>query len=88
MGIKLLGSYNRKKESKIAVAKRQGKERAPEKRTKEGLRTEVRTSSEANSLPGWPNLHRQAQGVEKNQKEEPKLNGLFSCLLGRPTLTP
>ena len=52
VGIKLLGSYNRKKESKIAVAKRQRKESAREKRTKEGLRTEVRTSGEASSPPG------------------------------------
>jgi len=35
----LLGSYNRRKESKIAVAKRQRKEKAHKNRTKESPRT-------------------------------------------------
>ena len=48
----LLDSLNRKNESKIVVAKRQRKGKACENRTKEGLRTGVRTSGEANSPPG------------------------------------
>ena len=47
----LLGSYNRKKESKIAVAKRQRKEKAHKNRTKGGPRARVRTSGETNSPP-------------------------------------
>ena len=47
----LLGSWNRKKESRIAVTKRQRKEKACENRKKKGLRTEVRTSGETNSPP-------------------------------------
>ena len=39
----LLGSYNRKTESKLAMAKRQRKEKAYENRTKEGPKTRVRT---------------------------------------------
>ena len=42
----------------MAVAKRQG-------RSKEGPRTIVKTSGEANSLPGWPVYRGQAQGEEK-----------------------
>ena len=48
----LLGSWNRKKGSKIVVAKRQRKETACENRKKKGLRTGVRTSGETNSPPG------------------------------------
>ena len=44
------GSKNRKKESRMEVAKRKGKAR--ENRTKEGLRTGVRTSGRTNSTPG------------------------------------
>ena len=40
-----------KKESKIVVAKRQRKEKAHKNRTKEGPRTRVKTSGEANSSP-------------------------------------
>ena len=36
----------------MAVAKRQRKEKAHENRTKEGLRTRVRTSGKTNSTPG------------------------------------
>ena len=36
----------------MAVAKRQRKEKAHKNRTKEGLRTRVKTSGEANNLPG------------------------------------
>ena len=49
--LKLLSSYNRKKESKIAVVKKQRKEKAHKNRTKEGPRTEARTSGETNSPP-------------------------------------
>ena len=48
----VLGSQNRKKESRIVVAKRQRKEKASENRTKEGPRTRVRTSGKTNSPPG------------------------------------
>ena len=43
--MKLLGRQNREKESKMAVAKRQG-------RSKEGPRTRVKTSDRTNSTPG------------------------------------
>ena len=46
----LLGSCNRKKESKIAVAKRK-KIKNLRHRKKKGLRTGVRTSGETNSPP-------------------------------------
>ena len=42
---------NRKKESRMAVAKRQ-KGKARENRTKEGPRTRVRSSGKTNSTPG------------------------------------
>ena len=48
----------------MEVAKRKGKAR--ENRTKEGLRTGVRTSGRTNSTPGWPNLHRAGPGGGKN----------------------
>ena len=48
----------------MAVAKRQGREK-PTNRSKEGLRTGVRTSGTTNSTPGWPNLHRAVPGEEK-----------------------
>ena len=51
----MLGSYNRKKKSKIVVAKRQRKGKAHENGTKENLRTRVRTSGETNISPGQPN---------------------------------
>ena len=70
------------------MAKGQRKEKAHENRTKEGLRTGVRTSGEATALLASLIYIGQAQGVEKNQKEEPILNGLFSCLLGQPTPLP
>ena len=42
------------------------KGKACENRTKEGLRTGVRTSGRTNSTPGWPNLHRAGPGGGKN----------------------
>ena len=50
----MLGSYNRKKESKMVVAKRQRKGKAPENGTKENPQTRVRTSDETNTHPSWP----------------------------------
>ena len=46
----------------MAVAKRPGKEKGRENRTKEGLRIRVRTSGEANSSPVQPNLQRAGSG--------------------------
>ena len=46
----------------MAVAKRQRREKAQENGTKENPRTGVRTSDEANSPPGQPNLHRAGSG--------------------------
>ena len=93
----ILGSQNRKKESKIVVAKRQRKKK-PTKIGKECPRTGVRTSRETNSAAGQPNLHRAGSGRgekknnknQKTKKEEPKLSHrLLSSLflLGRPALT-
>ena len=59
----------------MVVAKRQGKEKAQENRTKEGLRTGVRTSGKT---PGWPNLHRTGPGRDKHIKRGPKARSL--CL--------
>ena len=59
----------------MAVAKRPGG-KARENRTKEGLRTGVRTSGKTHSTPGWPNLHRTGPGREKHVNEEPKLSFL------------
>ena len=50
----------------MAVAKRQGREKARENRTKEGPRTGVRTSGSTNSTLGSSNLHRAGQGGGKN----------------------
>ena len=80
VGIKLLGSYNRKKESKIAVAKdRERKEpQKIEQRKVWGPEWEPQVTQTA--LLARLIYIEQAQGVEKSQKEEPKLNGLFSCV--------
>ena len=49
----MLGSQNRKTESKMAVGKMQRKEKKTHKNgTKENQRTRVRTSGKANSPPG------------------------------------
>ena len=61
----------------VAAKTRKGKAR--ENRTKEGLRTGVRTSGRTNSTPGWPNLHRAGPGGGKNIKRRAKGSGL--CLL-------
>ena len=45
------------------------KGKARENRTKEGLRTGVRTSGSTNSTPGWPSLHRAGPGEEKTHKK-------------------
>ena len=74
----------------MVVAKRK-KGKVRENRTKEGLRTRVRTSGKTNSPPGNPIYIGQAQGEEKNIKGganiEPGL--LFSLyLLGQPAHMP
>ena len=46
----MLGSQNRKKESKMAVAKRQRKKKARENGTKENSRTRVSTTGETDLL--------------------------------------
>ena len=63
----------------MEVAKRKGKAR--ENRTKEGLRTGVRTSGKTNSPPGKPNLYRAGSGRgEKTHKKRSQnwAGGLFS----------
>ena len=49
----------------MSVAKRQRKEKAHKNRTKDGLRTRMRTSGETNSPPGQPDLPRAGSGEEK-----------------------
>ena len=67
----------------MAVAKRQRREN----RTKEGQRTEVRTSGKTNNTPGWPNLHRTGPGREKHIKRGAKASSLsLSRMLGRSSL--
>ena len=79
----VLGSQNRKKESRIVVAKRQRKEKASENRTKEGPRTRVRPSGKTNSPPGQPNLHRadSGGGEIKHIKRGAKIEPVASLLL-------
>ena len=77
------------------------KGKARENRTKEGLRTGVRTSGSTNSTPGWPSLHRAGPGEEKTHKkrsQRPRVSlshvrvslslSLSSRLLGQHALTP
>ena len=45
------------------------KQRKKKKETKEGLRTEMRTSDEKNSPPGYPIYTRQAQTEEKKHRK-------------------
>ena len=52
----------------MAVAKRPGKEKGRENRTKEGLRIGVRTSGEANSSPVQPNLQRAEKASKKGSQ--------------------
>ena len=56
--------------------------KAHENRTKEGLRTRVRTSGKTNNTPGWPNLHKTDPGTEKHIKRGAK--ALFSLSLSLP----
>ena len=49
----ILGTQNRKKKSKMAVAKRQGKGKSCENGTKENPWTRVRNSGETNTSPSW-----------------------------------
>ena len=84
----MLGSQNRKKRVQNGGGGRTMKGEAPKNGTKEGPKTRVKTSGEANSSPVQPNLHRVGSEEEENiQKEEPKLSPslLFSlpaCLEG------
>ena len=65
----------------MAVTKRQKKGKAHENRTKEGPRTGVRTSGEANSLQANPVYLGQAQGEEqKHIKREAKIEPQASLL--------
>ena len=53
----------------MAVKKKTKKGKAHGNKTKEGLRTGVRTSGETNSPPGYPSLHRAGSGEgEKTYK--------------------
>ena len=70
LSLGLLGSQNRKKESKILVAKRQRKEKACKNRKIECPRIGVRTTGEKNSSSGQPNLHTAGSGGgEKTYKK-------------------
>ena len=60
----------------MAVAKRQGRGKARKNRTKEGLRTGMRTSGKTNNTPGWPNLHRTGPGRDKHIKRDTKASAL------------
>ena len=62
----------------MAVAKRPGREKPEENRTKEGPRTGVRTSGKTNSTPGWPSLHRTGPGTEKHIKRGAKALSFLS----------
>ena len=82
----MLGSQNRKKESRMAVAKGQGKGKGHENRTKEGLRIEARTLGEENSSPVQPNLQRAGSGGgEKNLKRGAKIESLHFFWAGLPS---
>ena len=73
--INMLGGIG-KKESKMAVAKRQRKGKACENGTKENPGTKVRPSGETNTPPscGQPNLHRAGSVGEetKHKKRKPR----------------
>ena len=92
----MLGSENRKQESKMAVAKtRKGK--AGKNRTKEGQRKvrgpEWGPQVERTALLTNPIYIRQAQGREKHIKEEPRalslsLTSLCACAVSLPHPRP
>ena len=60
----------------MVVAKRQGRGKGCKNRTKEGLRTGVRTSGKTNNTPGWPNLHRTDTVRDKHIKRGAKASSL------------
>ena len=64
------------------MAKRQRKEKACEKRTKEGPRTRVRTSVKTNSPPDHPNLQRAGSGGKEKTYKKRSQNwaGVLSSL--------
>ena len=61
-----LGSYNRKKESRMSEAKRQRREKPVKIDQRKVLGSRVRTSGKTNSPSGYPNLHR--AGSERGEK--------------------
>ena len=63
----------------MAVAKKT-KEKVHKNRTKEGLRTGVRTSGKTNSPPGWPSLYRAGSGEEKKHRKRGAKIGLRAFL--------
>ena len=68
----------------MAVAKRQGREKPLENKTKEDPKTKVRTSGKTNNTLGWPNLHRTGPGREKHINRGAKACSLsLSRALGR-----
>ena len=78
---KMLGSQNRKKESRMVVAKRQRRENPTKIEKKEGQRTRGRTLGETNSPPSQPNLHRLRGRRKKHIKRGAKIElGGFSYL--------
>ena len=76
----MLGRQNREKESKMAVAKRQGREKPAKGEQKKIPRTPVRTSGKTNNTPGWPNLHRTGPERDKHINRGAKAS-LLSCAL-------
>ena len=76
----MLDRQNREEGSKMAVAKRQGREKPT--KTEEGPRARVRTSGKTNNTPGWPNLHRTGPGREKHRNRGAKASLLSPALWG------
>ena len=60
----------------MVVAKKTRKGKAHENRTKESLRTGVRTSGKTDNIPGWPNLHRTGPGRDKHINRGAKSSSL------------
>ena len=60
----------------MAVAKRQGREKPLENKTKEDPKTKVRTSGKTNNTLGWPNLHRTGPGRDKHIYRRAKTSSL------------
>ena len=84
--IYVLGSQNRKNESKMVMAKRQRRGKVPENGIKENPRTQVRTSGETNWLAQFAQ-GRLNQGRRQNVQKRGSQDGLRPLLLGGSTLT-